>query len=165
MLMNDSAIAECGECLDALRLDVDARDRERREVERLRAGSNEYGADPEPGTIMDSVCLDSRRAARERERVRDCDCDADRRARVRISTSSSCDGVDTPLSSESPHPTPQASSSTMAMFQRVVRHRSMHPLRTSSALRPMPGGISYTPIVPCALASRGCLVCGNQPYH
>jgi hypothetical protein len=129
------------EGLEALRLDLsvntEARDCDRlaREFERLLAASKEgVEPDPNPGPEVSTL---------HRDRERELDRDVDRCARVMISIMSSS-GTEDDFST--PQPTSHATSSTIAIDQRLKVERSRQPWRTSSAPRPMPWGTSYPPI-------------------
>ena len=111
-----------------------ARNRERstRDDERLRAASNE-------GLDVSSSChsgvLGTMTSTDCEQDAEDCVGDFFRS----VSRSSSVMGGTSP---SSPHPTPHATSSTIAIVQRVETERSRQPLRIRSALRPMSEGTS-----------------------
>lgn len=140
----ESANAECGgerlEGLEALRLavldlsvNIEARDCDRlaREVERLLAASIE-GVEPDPNPEPEVSIL-------HRDREREWDRDVDRCDRFLVSFISSSD---TEAGSSTLQPTSHATSSTIAIDQRLEAERSRQPWRTSSAPWPMPWGTS-----------------------
>lgn len=135
---------ECIDGLEALRLvaldlsvNTDARDWDRlaREVERLLAASND-GVEPEPKPVPEAL-------APHRGRERELDCEWGRCACFITSICSSSRNDE----SSTLQPTFHATSSTIAIVQRLEVERSRQPSSTSSAPRPMLDGTLYAPIL------------------